>query len=174
MLQMSEFFVRHVWALSPCLWETGLRRWWTMQKAGLLSPWNLLLPPLNTSHACRLSSCPRAFLVLIVLPIPPIIRIWKGFCWTEVEPMRLHNGCLAFQGLAAACLMPTSFIRITLPKHCSYGEQMSFLPASLYKLGSSLPIRNELLQVLVFILWFWVQLIDARWEKQAWVTFAEL
>lgn len=165
---MLEGFIKQVWVLRPGLWQIGLLRWWTVQEAGLLSLWNLLRS-LSEYQPC----------------LSPEVLFWAflaAHCFihssvnVRVEGLLLNwpraseKWMWASQPLGSS-LLSSHFVRITLPKHSSCGEQMLLSPASSNKLGSSLlVIRNEL--------GYSVHesrgpFTDTRWEKQTWVTFTE-
>lgn len=111
MLQMLEFVIKQVWVRDPpCNQLASLGDEWSKSQA-IVSVEFITPSPPNTSHAC-----PRHSKVQIGVSVHLWICLWQGSCWIEIEPIGLHNGCLASEGLAAACFLPTLFVSITLPK----------------------------------------------------------
>lgn len=98
------FLWKQVWVLRPCLWEIGLLRWCAMQKAGLLSLWNLLLFPCWIPAVFVDWGPVRHPLLQIGLSFHLLICIWKESCWIEIDPMGLHNGHLAFDAFSSSPL----------------------------------------------------------------------
>lgn len=67
----------------------------------------IAFPLLNTSHACLLRSYSRHPLPQIGLSFHLLIWIWKESHRIEIDPVGLHNGCLAFKALGAIHILPT-------------------------------------------------------------------
>ena len=67
----------------------------------------IAFPLLNTSHTCLLRSYSGHSVPQIGLSFHLLICIWKESRRIEIDPMGLHNGCLAFEALGAIRILPT-------------------------------------------------------------------
>ena len=67
----------------------------------------IAFPLLNTSHACLLRSYSGHPLLQIGLSFHLLVCIWKEPHRIEIDPVGLHNGCLAFEALGTVCILST-------------------------------------------------------------------
>lgn len=142
-----------------------------MQEAGLLSLWNLLRSLFEYQPCLSPEILFWAFLAAHYFIHSSVNVRVEGVLLNWTRASGAPQWMSASQSLGGS-LLSSRFVRITLPKHYSCGEQMFLSPTSSNKLGSSLlVIRNEL--------GYSVHesrgpFTDTRWEKQTWVTFTEL
>lgn len=110
MLQMliSFFFIKTGVSAETLLLINWLTKVMNCAKSwAVVSVEFIAFPLLNTSHAYLLRSYSGHPLLQIGLSFHLLICIWKESCRIEIDPVGLHNGCLAFEALGAVLILPT-------------------------------------------------------------------